>query len=134
MFVIVDRILADRIGRAIEGMQFARFVVPSVHHVLARMNLVHQLVSIGCAVIDAALHDDRRVAALDGRPVVLVLMRQVAPRDIFAMALAVFVDADVQAHAPEHAEVGIGMLGAFVQPGEEVVVGLDLLVALEGAA
>ena len=37
------------------------------------------LVGVGLAVIDAALHDHRGVAALDGRLVVLVLVRQVAP-------------------------------------------------------
>ncbi len=37
-------------------------------------------------------------------------------------------------NAPEQAEIGIGMFRTFVEPGEEIVIGLDLLIAFERAA
>ena len=115
-------------------MDLVAFVIPRAQHILAREGLVHQLVRIGRAVIDAALHDERGVAALDGRLVVFVLMRQIPPGDIFAVAPAVCIEADILAHAPEQAEVGIGVFGPLVEPGEKIVVGLDLLIALQRAA
>ncbi len=75
----VGVVLLQRHRRAVIGMQAARLVIPGMHGILARMNMVHELVRVGMAVIDAALHDDRRVAAVDGRPVVALLMREIAP-------------------------------------------------------
>ena len=98
------------------------------------MDLVHHLVAVAGAVVDARLHDHRGLAARDRRVLVLVLVRQVAPGDELAVAAAEVLQADVHAHAPIEAEVGVGVLRPLVEPGREVVVGADLLVALHGAA
>ena len=61
-------------------------------------------------------------------------MRQVAPGDILAAAAAILAKADVQPHAPIETQVGVRIGRALVQPGHEIVIGFDLLIALQRAA
>mmetsp|Transcript_18206 Transcript_18206/g.43601 ORF Transcript_18206/g.43601 Transcript_18206/m.43601 type:complete len:319 (-) Transcript_18206:2331-3287(-) len=104
--VVIDGILLHRLGRAVERMHVSRaFVIPGVVGVLAQELLVHYLVRVGLRVVHAALHDDRRIAPVDGRLLVLVLVRQVAPADVLAGAAAVGVQTDVLTHAPVETEV-----------------------------
>ena len=122
------------IGRPIKRMHFAGpFVIPSMGRIFACEGLVHGLEGISSTVKHTRLHDDRSIATVDGRVVVFVLMREIAPRHELAMALAIVLQADVHAHTPVQAEIRIGMVGAFVQPGHEIVIGFDFLIALHGA-
>src|ERR1700733_13881816 len=73
-------------------------------------------------------------AAVDGRAVVFVLVRQVAPTEVALDAAPVLVEPNVLAHAPVQAEIGIGVLRRFVEPDEEIIVRADPLIALHRAA
>ena len=98
----------DAVKRVLVG---CAFVIPGVAQVLAGKLLVHQAVGVGHRIVDAALHDHRCVARVDGRLLVFVLVRQIAPAQVFANASAVSIQAHIQAHLPVKAQVGIGMPG-----------------------
>src|SRR5215469_5630193 len=130
----VDYVLPRGNRRTIERMQPPGLIVPSVERVLSCMLLVHQLVGITLAVIDTAFHNQRRIAALDGRLVVFVLMRQITPTDVPTVAATVGVRTDVFAHAPIEAEVRVRVLAPLVNPRQEIIIGSDLFVALHRTA
>ena len=88
--VEVGVVVLHRTGGALVRVHVAgALVVPGVERVLAHPLLSHQRMRVGLAVIHAAFHDQRGVAAVDGRLLVLVLVRQIAPGDVFADATAV---------------------------------------------
>jgi len=130
----IDLVLGDRLRGAVKWMDRRAFIIPGVGCIFAGEDMLHRAEGVGRPVIGARLHDHRRGPPVDGRLVVLVLMRQVAPGHELAVAFTIVLQADFLRHAPKKAEVGIGMLRAFLKPGLELLQRLDFLVPLHRAA
>ncbi len=121
----------DRIGDALPRMEETGVVVERVLGVLAHPKVIElEVVPVG---VDARTVDQRRVATVDRRVLVQVGLEVGAGGDEVADALAVGVETDVEGVADEEAEIGVVVPLVLVDPGHDVVPGLVLEPALEGA-
>ena len=104
---------------------------PTIEHLLLLRRLRRQLLRSQSAQLLYLWGDDSRsLAWLQGE-----LDRTLRARSRRLLSLPALANGqpDVEPPAPVDTEIGIGVRRRFVQPDHEIVIGLDLLVALQRA-